>query len=90
MNWHKIKKTQCVIFTSLLSKKQRAKIKPSLVQQSEVLTVTNILRYIKQKLSIYKKKYICRMKITHDLRTSQSVYTFKTKDTLMKKKQHVR
>ena len=33
-----------------------------------------------------KKKYICRMKIAHDLRTSQSVYTFKTKDALMKKK----
>ena len=29
------------------------------------------------------------MKIAHDLRTSQSVYTFKTKDALMKKK-HVR
>lgn len=38
MNWHKIKKKQHVIFTSLLSKKKRAKIKPLLVQQSEVLT----------------------------------------------------
>ena len=55
--------------------------------------MTNILRYIKQKLNIIKKKlpyenytWFKNMKITHDLRTSQSVYTFKTKDALMKKK----